>query len=237
MSLAQLPPQMQASLALLPPAETSVVLLTRHSIREIVTGQGLAGYDLQLTAEGVALARAWGAALVEQSQREIRSCTTSRIQRCIDTSTLMLEGAGQAVIHDLVLKQSELLVEPGSFVLQIEKASPVFKAFGAIGFVNQFLANQVSGMKSVRQGVLDILKSAYQIQYAQHGGLHLMVSHDTIIAVIYALLAERTALMSEDWPQMMEGLFFWFEGETFLESNLVWVWRGQRNSVCIANIK
>jgi hypothetical protein len=56
---ADLPPMMQAGLALLPKSRP-IVLLTRHSIRELVDEQGFAGYKLPLTDQGRRLAYAWG---------------------------------------------------------------------------------------------------------------------------------------------------------------------------------
>ncbi len=44
-------------------------VFTRHSIREEVPGQGLAGYDLQLTNQGRDLAQEWGAYLADQTDR------------------------------------------------------------------------------------------------------------------------------------------------------------------------
>ena len=61
MALDLLPKSMLKAIDLLPDANTPVTLFTRHSIREVVTGQGLAGYDLQLTTQGRDLAEAWGA--------------------------------------------------------------------------------------------------------------------------------------------------------------------------------
>lgn len=233
MTLAKLPVNMLDAIALLP-KYTPVVLLTRHSIREVVEGQGLAGYDLQLTEEGVALAQAWGAYLATQ-EMTIVSASTSPIQRCIDTSRHMLAGAGKNVSADLKQVCNPLLVEPGSFVVDLEKASPSFKKYGALGFVNAFLNNQVEGMKSVRQGVFDILEDLYQL--SQHSsGMHLVVTHDTIMAVTYAYLKQLKVLGQSDWPQMMEGMFIWFEGATFLDSDLVWVWRGQKHCVGVSRL-
>lgn len=53
MALELLPPSMLKAIDLLPDAKTPVTLFTRHSIREVVTGQGLAGYDLQLDRKSV----------------------------------------------------------------------------------------------------------------------------------------------------------------------------------------
>ncbi|MBF7687179.1 histidine phosphatase family protein [Acinetobacter rathckeae] len=232
MTLAKLPANMLDAIALLP-KDIPVVLLTRHSIREVVEGQGLAGYDLQLTEEGVALAQAWGAYLA--TEVTIVSANTSPIQRCVDTSRHMLTGAGKNVSADLKQVCNPLLVEPGSFVVDLKKASPSFKKYGALGFVNAFLNNQVEGMKSVRQGVFDILADLYQL--SQHrSGMHLVVTHDTIMAVAYAYLKQIKVLEQSDWPQMMEGMFIWFEGTTFLDSDLVWVWRGQKHCVSVSGL-
>ncbi len=64
MALELLPASMLKAIDLLPDAQTPVTLFTRHSIREIVVGQGLAGYNLQLTEQGRDLAEAWGGYLV-----------------------------------------------------------------------------------------------------------------------------------------------------------------------------
>lgn len=233
MTLAKLPANMLDAVAFLP-THFPVVLLTRHSIREVVEAQGLAGYDLQLTSDGVTLAQAWGRYLALHGIKFV-SANTSPIQRCIDTSYYMLLGAGEHILPDLQQVNNPLLVEPGSFVLDIEQASPSFKQYGALGFVNAFLKGQVAGMKSVHSGVFDILTDLYHIAQ-QSRGMHLVVTHDTIIAIIYAHLASIGTLEQQDWPQMMEGMFLWFEGEDLLNSDLVWVWRGQIYRVAMTEL-
>ena len=78
---------------LLPDASTPVTLFTRHSLRELVNGQGLAGYDLQLTEQGRDLAYAWVNILLKIPDRAIQHCISSPIQRCVDTAALMIQGA------------------------------------------------------------------------------------------------------------------------------------------------
>ena len=93
MALELLPASMLKAIDLLPDAQTPVTLFTRHSIREIVVGQGLAGYNLQLTEQGRDLAEAWGGYLVGNTDRVIQHCISSPIQRCVDTAALMIRGA------------------------------------------------------------------------------------------------------------------------------------------------
>ena len=59
------------------------------------------------------------------------------------------------------------------------------------------------------------------------------MSHDTILAAIIAVISKRTYISQSDWPEMMEGLFVWFEGERFADSHLKWIWRGERGDLSI----
>ena len=95
---------MLSAIDLLPDTKTPVTLFTRHSLREDVAGQGLAGYDLQLTPQGRDLAQEWGAYLVNQTDRHIQHCISSPIQRCVDTAALMIEGQMQRIKHRIPIR-------------------------------------------------------------------------------------------------------------------------------------
>lgn len=231
---------------LLPEQETSVILLTRHSLREIVDGQGLAGYDLQLTEEGRELAFGWGEYLTQQSARTIANCMSSPIQRCIDTAELMIAGAEQIQSHktpQIDILQQPLLVEPGGFVVDINLAAPYFRQQGAVSFINSFVQNALPGMKHPINGVLDVLELLYHSHLVQttsghHSGqLSLAVSHDTILAAFVAVISGHFKVEKKDWPDMMEGLFMWFdEAENFYASRVHWIWRGQHHQLSIAKL-
>lgn len=237
MVLERLPHSMLKAIDLLPDTHTPVTLFTRHSIREMVSGQGLAGYDLQLTPQGRDLAQAWGAHLIAQTDRIIQHCISSPIQRCVDTAALMIQGADSISLqnntHHIEIVQQGLLVEPGSFVLDIKQAGPYFREQGALGFINSFVNNALPGMKHPIRGVVDVLELIYNTHPQHHNGLSLAVSHDTIIAAIIAVISGRNVITQEDWPQMMEGLFVWFEGDEFLDSKLKWIWRGELHELNI----
>ncbi len=237
MALDLLPISMLKAIDLLPDAKTPVTLFPRHSIREVVTGQGLAGYDLQLTEQGRELAQAWGNYLIDNTDRSIQHCISSPIQRCVDTAALMIQGADSSTLvqntHHIEIVQQGLLVEPGSFVLDIKQAGPYFQKQGALGFINSFVNNALPGMKHPITGVVDVLELIYNTHPQDHFGLSLAVSHDTILAAIIAVISGRNTVSHEDWPKMMEGLFVWFEGDVFLESKLKWIWRGQVNELSI----
>ncbi len=241
MTLKLLPKSMLKAIELLPDTHIPVTLFTRHSIREMVSGQGLAGYDLQLTEPGRDLAQAWGAYLIDNTDRIIQHCISSPIQRCVDTAALMIQGADQISIenniHHIEIIEKGLLVEPGSFVLDIQQAAPYFHTQGALGFINSFVQNALPGMKHPIHGVVDVLELIYETHPRNAKGLSLAVSHDTILAAIIAVISGRNQVDRADWPEMMEGLFVWFEGESFIESRLKWIWRGQVNELSIRDFQ
>lgn len=241
MALDLLPPSMFKAIDLLPDAKIPVTLFTRHSIREEVAGQGLAGYDLQLTHQGRDLAEAWGSYLISNTDRTIQHCISSPIQRCVDTAALMIQGADETAValntHNINIIEQGLLVEPGSFVLDIKQAGPYFREQGALGFINSFVNNALPGMKHPIRGVVDVLELIYKTHPNNQYGLSLAVSHDTIIAAIVAVIAGRSKITREDWPKMMEGLFVWFEGDVFAESKLKWIWRGEIHELDIYEFK
>ena len=241
MALHLLPKSMFEAIDLLPNASTPVTLFTRHSLRELVNGQGLASYDLQLTEQGRELAYAWGQYLIQNTDRAIQHCISSPIQRCVDTAALMIEGADRThkVVntHTIEIVEQRLLVEPGSFVLDIQQAAPYFRKQGALGFINSFVNNALPGMKHPITGVFDVLELLYHTQPTQHNGLSLAVSHDTILAAIVAVISGNKQIEQSDWPDMMEGLFVWFEGEDFVNSKLKWIWRGERQELTIKDFQ
>ena len=139
--------------------------------------------------------------------------------------------------HHIEIIEQGLLVEPGSFVLDIKQAGPYFQKQGALGFINSFVNNALPGMKHPIHGVVDVLELIYNTHPTNQYGLSLAVSHDTILAAIIAVISGRNEVTQADWPDMMEGLFVWFEGDEFLESKLKWIWRGQIHTLDISQFR
>lgn len=225
-----LPRSMFEAFDLLPDVQQPLVLLTRHSIRERAPNNGFASYQLPLTDIGRDLAFEWGKFLAKEGGREISACISSPIPRCVDTATIMLDGFGHPHEKKLTdVAQHTLLVEPGSFVLDVNLAGPHFIQYGALKFINAFLNNQLPGMKMPMQGVLDILRLLFEHQTKTARQLSLAVSHDTILAAMFSLMAGHTLIEKQDWPHMMEGAFLWFEGNSFETSQVHWIWRAKHH--------
>lgn len=247
-----LPASMFQAVELLPKTSQPLILMTRHSIREPADSHGFASYQLPLTPIGRDLAFDWGKWLVETTGLQVTGCLSSPIPRCVDTARIMLQGAQFAHQpafdhHDKLepthtaddistsllnidqpnINQHNLLVEPGSFVTDVAQAGPHFKQYGALKFINAFLQQQLPGMKVPQQGAQDILRLLFEHRPQQAGQLLLAVSHDTILAALFSVMAGQASLLQTDWPEMMEGAFLWFEGNRFEHSQVHWIWRGQ----------
>lgn len=203
------------------PADRTVHLLTRHSVREEAQN-GFADYRLQLTEEGVRLARDYGALL----PRRVSRYFSSPVARCLDTAAALQEGQS---LHDAgepppVIKTG-VLMEPGCYVTDIKAAGPCFLRHGALSFINLHLQAAVPGVlhpDAGRRKLADHLRLAEQGVAADSLVVH--VTHDTILAAFIAGLAGHRIITQEDWPWMMEGVWVWFE-----QTRLVWVWRGKRS--------
>ena len=238
-ALDALPDSMRLNLKQLPKHDVAMSLFTRHSIRHNAVDGQVAGYDLALTTLGKQLAQDWGQYLVEQTQKSFATPISSPIQRCLDTASLMQLGAQQYQTDTqdtLPIEAKPLLVEPGSFVVDLPQAVPYFRQLGAIGFIDHFVQGKLPGMKIPNQGVYDILHMLYAHQPERTDQLGLAVSHDTILAAVLAVIRQQYRVSTTDWPEMMEGLFVWFEGDDFNHSTMYWLWRGELGQLDIQSL-
>lgn len=218
--MASLHPLLEPALDRLP-AEPPVHLLTRHSVREASTS-GFADYRLQLTEEGVALAEQWGARL----NRPVSRFTSSPVPRCMDTARAMQRGArAQGLVREeLAVHEARVLVEPGSYVQDVNEAGPAFFRLGAVDFINHHLSEGIRGVLSPAAGRDQLIRHMLEHE-PEPGALAVHVTHDTILAAFVAGLHEHARIEEDDWPWMMEGLWLWRTGD-----QLHWIWRGEAAS-------
>lgn len=210
--MASLHPAQQTGLDFLP-ADRPLLLLTRHSVRELAPN-GVASYDLPLTAEGIALAEDWG----RQLDRPVHAFHSSPVGRCVDTARAMARGAGL----ELPVQTTMTLVEPGCYVHGLHHVGPLFLQLGPLAFANRHFSETLPGILSPAAGAAKLLRHLQATQ-GPAGSLTVHVTHDTILAAfIYHLLARRE-IAQDDWPWMMEGAWLWFDADHTLH----WVWRGE----------
>ncbi|MCG8670751.1 MAG: histidine phosphatase family protein [Pseudomonadales bacterium] len=193
------------------PDDVPVAFLTRHSIRE-QPQNGFASYDVPLTQEGVDLAVALG----RHISRPVHRVFSSPVQRCIDTAQALLDGQGANVD----IEKAGHLVEPGSYVQDIEKVAGLFFKLGPVDFANKHLRGEVRGVLSPEEGTRQILQHLKSTQ-GPANSLNLHVTHDTILAAFVYSLLGMSEIEETHWPWMMEGAYVWFR-----DKSVHWVWRG-----------
>lgn len=210
--MAALHPDMAPAMALLP-TDRPLLLFTRHSVRESAPN-GIAGYDLPLTAEGIRLAEDWGG----QLPRPLHSLHSSPVGRCVDTATALARGAGRP---GLDVRTSLTLVEPGCYVHAVGQVGPLFLQLGPLAFANRHFRESLRGILTPEQGGAKLLRHLQESQ-GPVGTLTVHVTHDTILAAFIYHLMGREQLHEDDWPWMLEGAWLWFEDA----DTVCWIWRG-----------
>lgn len=220
--MASLHPALAASTALLP-TDRALLLLTRHSVREHAPN-GIAGYELPLTPEGVRLAEEWGGAL----PRPLYALHSSPVGRCVDTASALARGAGL----ELPVRTSFNLVEPGCYVHAVGQVGPLFLQLGPLAFANRHFSEDLAGILTPAQGAAKLLRHL-QAEMGPPGTLTVHVTHDTILAAFIYHLMGRDHLHEEDWPWMLEGAWLWFDDADTVN----WVWRGEHGRRNIAALR
>lgn len=218
--MASLHPRLLDALPMLP-RERPLHLLTRHSVREEAKN-GFADYRLQLTPEGITLARDWGAKL----PRPVSAFYSSPVARCVETARAMGEGGlGAGLVREPLEPETvPTLVEPGCYVEDVRRVGPEFFRLGAVGFINRHLSGGMEGMLSPQTGRARLLHYMRE-RDPEDSKLAVHVTHDTILAAFVAGLTEQPEISDRDWPWMMEGLWLWFDTR-----EVHWIWRGEAGS-------
>ena len=193
------------------PEDRGIVLFTRHSIREQASN-GMPGFDIPLTPEGVALAEDWGKYLGSRLKRAYSSPSP----RCIDTGAAMLAGAVDSNVGIV-----DWFREPGAYVTDIKLAGKTFKEKGPLEFVNLALADKLPGAPDARVSTRKLL-AFLQSVIPEPGGITVCVTHDTVLAAFVYDLIGNHQLQDDDWPEMMEGIFLWTTSDSWH-----WIWRGE----------
>lgn len=210
--MGKLHPQQSKALDLVP-VDQPILLLIRHSLREEADNL-MPGFTVPLTAEGVTMARQWGAEI----NLELEAVYSSQWPRCVDTAAAMIEGAGA----NGSVQIEDKLCEPGCYVTEMRLAGPSFVKLGPVEFISKLLqSKQLAGTNTTREGSAGLI-SWLRSRQPEPGKINLFVTHDTILAaLVYELLAKQR-LTREDWPWMLEGVFLWFDSQS-----IHWVWRGE----------
>ena len=180
-------------------ADASLVI--RHAEREEIQA-GTFGHDVSLTAKGTRTSEELGAAL---SEKRALSVMSSPVPRCVQTAQAMLRGAGSSA----EVATDRRLGGPGAFVIDAEVAGPLFLELPIPEIARRQLHDEapLPGMRPASEGV-EILLELATSPLGNNGQVHILVTHDIILAVLLASIF-RLSLEETGWPGYLEGLLMW----------------------------
>jgi hypothetical protein len=167
------------------PIDRPAVLLMRHSARHPIIDPAQP-FIAALTEEGVRLAEEFGVVL--GGRYSPGKLMSAPVGRCIDTAAAIARGAGWAGAVQSEEYLSHPFIEPAWDQL-------------CRGEVNGVLPRQV-------RATLDLLLKSER----SAPGLDVAVTHDTVLGAVAGCLL-KTPVMGEHWPEFLEGLFAWRDGE------------------------
>lgn len=184
----------------LAPTDRAVVVLLRHSVRGHLP-PGDTGYCLPITDAGRRLALELGGLL----RGRLRTLQTSPLLRCVQTAQALAEGAGA----NIAITPNRLLGDPGVFVLDGRSAWTNWEQLGHEGVMRHLVhqTEALSGMARPDEAARFLVQSMLA-KAASRPGVHVFVTHDSLVTATAARLLGRT-LGLDDWPWYLEGAFFW----------------------------
>lgn len=186
------------------------LLIIRHAERPTIQ-DGTVGNELSLTSNGIHETKR----LAKSFPREISSIESSPILRCIQTAELIAEH------HELPLTsigRSNLLGDPGFIIDDAELAWTNWVEKGA-GAVNEHLLSGTSvwpGFRDLDEAVAQMRQSIEEMLTESGDGVHVWVTHDTIVATLASRLQRRPVTLKE-WPDYLGGLTIQLREESGLE--------------------
>ena len=186
------------------------LLIIRHAERPAIQG-GTVGNELALTSNGVRDT----IRLAKSLPRKILSIESSPILRCIQTAELIAEH------HKLPLTsigRSNLLGDPGFIIADAELAWTNWVEKGAEA-VNEHLLSGTSvwpGFRDLDEAVAQMRQSIEEMLTESDDGVHVWVTHDTIVAT-FASRLQKTQLTLKEWPDYLGGLTIQLREESGLE--------------------
>jgi hypothetical protein len=173
------------------PRDRPVTLLMRHSNRFPIDDPA-DPYKAALTEEGFRLAEELGVILREHFHPG--RVMSSPVERCIDTATAIARGAGWSV---------EVLSHA---LLSHDHISPAW-----------IQAEQGGCESHIPEQVLETMNLLLE-HHGKQPVLEVMVTHDTIVGAVVSCVL-KAAVLGEDWPRFLEGVFFWKDGDS---THLLW---------------
>jgi broad specificity phosphatase PhoE len=162
---------------------------------------GDAGYILPITDAGRRLATELGRILGDRLQ----GLHSSPLVRCLQTAEALRAAAGA----NLTVIPDRHLGDPGVFVVDGARAQPIWDSLGLENVVAHFVtSNEALPGMALPEPAARFLVHHMLAAAADVPGVHVFVTHDSLVTATAARLLERP-LGTDAWPWYLEGAFFW----------------------------
>lgn len=175
---------------------TSKLIILRHAHRLSIP-EGEVGIDILLSNKGISDAREFA----RKIQGNILSITSSPIERCVQTAKAIAE---EHHIDTQTIPTSTQLGNPGFFIEDADLAWEHWQKKGE-NQVNQHLLTGKShwtGFHDLKSAALNVFSHIQQLLLSKHDGVHIWVTHDTILAALTAqALPDKISMAT--WPDFL----------------------------------
>lgn len=184
------------------PGELPVALLLRHSARDAIP-DGDAGLALPLNEAGVRMCQKLGSEL----RGKVSSARSSPVLRCTQTAKVLSEAANYSGVVGI----DRLLGGPGAYVLNEEAAWNNWLAKGNDGVIEHLVSGvgALPGMADPTAAAISLVNHIL-VSAGTEQGLHLFISHDSIVAPTVARMTGKE-FPQELWPEYLDAVAFWHE--------------------------
>lgn len=201
-------PTMEESTRLIPP-DVNVKLMLRHSLRQSLKGIEQPE-NVSLTIKGEKLAYDFGANL----EYPIGTVCSSVVQRCQQTVDYILKGKN--IDNHTAIKLIDMRKFYASDVLLSNQNFDLIKS-GKI-LISKLLKNEnIPGFYSIKECAEKQLDFIFDIGN-KWSTIDLFCTHDFQIMCLVSWLFNYSSdveFIRKEWPQMLEGVFFWGSRDDF----------------------
>ena len=182
------------------PEGSPVALLIRHSARNDIP-DGDTGIELPLNDLGIRLCQELGRELVGR----VKSARSSPVLRCVQTAKLLHQAAdtdGEVILD-------KRLGAPGAYVLDEQVAWGNWLVHGNEGVIQHLVSGSwaLPGMADPAEAANGLIAHFLECAGGEPG-LHLFISHDSIVTPTVARALSQDMPKSQ-WPEYLDASAFW----------------------------
>ncbi|BCO29852.1 hypothetical protein MIZ03_4776 [Rhodoferax lithotrophicus] len=188
------------------PKTEPVAMLVRHSIRDGIP-DGTTGIDVPLNELGIY----WCHELRKAMHGRIKSVHSSPVRRCMQTAEILTQSA----TNECLVSVDRHLGAPGVYVLDEQMSWGNWLKLGNDGVIQHLISGEgaLPGMADPSEAAHRLIKHMLA-SIASQPGMHVFVSHDSIVAPTVARVIGQKMTQNQ-WPEFLDAALIW-RNENFI---------------------